>query len=87
MATDQPYTRLIMKWGGARSEIHKQLIVNNDQSSPELFVNTYKEICISLDSLCSFQDPTLLICGFHYPLLGISSSTVDGFLETDFCFV
>ena len=55
MATGQPSTRLIMTWGGGRSEIHKQLFVNKDQSSPELFysfsVNTYKEISISLNSL------------------------------------
>ena len=55
MATGQPSTRLIMTWGGGGSEIHIQLVVNNEQSSPELFysfsVNTYKELIISLDSL------------------------------------
>ena len=47
MATGQPSTRLIMMRGGGRSEIHKQLFVNKDQSSPELFysfsVNTLKD--------------------------------------------
>ena len=55
MAAGQPSTRLIMTWGGGRSDIHKQQFVKNDQLSPELllllFPNTYKEISISLYSL------------------------------------
>ena len=32
-----------MTWGGGRSEIHKQLIVNNDQSSPELLLLLFRK--------------------------------------------
>ena len=54
MATGQPYLRLIMTLGGGRLKIHKQLDVNNDQSSPELLLLLFrKEISISLDSLYS----------------------------------
>ena len=51
-----------MDTGGGRSEIHKQLVVNNGQLSPELLpsvysfsVNTYKKIIISLDSLYAWD--------------------------------
>ena len=32
-----------MTWGGGRSEIHKQLVVNNDQSSPELLLLLFRK--------------------------------------------
>ena len=43
MATGQPSKRLIMTWGGGRSEIHKHPIVNNDLSSPELFLLLFRK--------------------------------------------
>ena len=43
MATGQPSTRLIMTWEGGRSEIHKQLVVNNDQSSQELLLLLFRK--------------------------------------------
>ena len=43
MVTGQPYLRLIMTWGGGRSEIHKQLFVNNDLLSLELLLLLFRE--------------------------------------------
>ena len=44
-----------MTWGGGRSEIHKQLVVNNDLSSPELLFrkNLQGDYYQSRLSLCS----------------------------------
>ena len=43
MATGQPYLKLIMTWGEGGSKIHKQLVVNNDQSSPELLLLLFRK--------------------------------------------
>ena len=43
MAAGQPSTRLIMTWGGGRSDIHKQQFVKNDQLSPELLLLLFRK--------------------------------------------